>query len=82
MINTVMGRWQMERDHEELKQALGLGHFEGRNWKGFHHHASLCIATCGFLMLERLSGQKNPARRKEPALPTGFSPHGAGAHAA
>lgn len=58
MIDTVMGRWRIERDYEELKQELGLGHYEGRNWRGFHHHASLCIAAYGFLILERLSGRK------------------------
>ena len=83
MIDTVMGRWQIERDYEELKQELGLGHFEGRNWRGFHHHASLCIAAYGFLMLERLSGRKkNAARFKTPALPAGFRPRGAGPDAA
>ena len=58
MADTVMGRWRIERDYEELKQELGLGHYEGRNWRGFHHHASLCIAAYGFLMLERLAGSK------------------------
>lgn len=83
MINTVMGRWRIERDYEELKQELGLGHFEGRNWRGFHHHASLCIAAYGFLMLERLSGsKKNAARFKTPALPKGFRPRGAQSQAA
>jgi len=51
-------RWIIERDYRELKQELGLGHYEGRNWRGFHHHASLCIAAYGFLMRERLSGAK------------------------
>jgi SRSO17 transposase len=46
-------RWRIERDYEELKQELGLGHFEGRNWRGFHHHATLSIAAYGFLVLER-----------------------------
>jgi len=46
-------RWRIERDYQELKQELGLGHFEGRGWRGFHHHASLCIAAYGFLVLER-----------------------------
>jgi SRSO17 transposase len=46
-------RWRIERDFEELKQELGLGHFEGRGWRGFHHHASLCIAAYGFLAAER-----------------------------
>jgi SRSO17 transposase len=46
-------RWRIERDYEELKQELGLGHFEGRNWRGFHHHATLSIAAYGFLVLEQ-----------------------------
>ena len=46
-------RWVIERDYEELKQELGLTHYEGRNWRGFHHHATLCIAAYGFLMAER-----------------------------
>jgi SRSO17 transposase len=83
MAATVMGRWRIERDYEQLKQELGLGHYEGRNWRGFHHHASLCIAAYGFLMLERLPGsKKNAARFKAPALPKGFRPRGAGPDAA
>ena len=83
MADTVMGRWRIERDYEELKQELGLGHYEGRNWRGFHHHASLCIAAYGFLMLERLSrSKKNAARFQTPPLPAGFRPRGAGADAA
>ena len=82
MIDTVKGRWRIERDYQELKQELGLGHYEGRNWRGFHHHASLCIAAYGFLILERLAGsKKNSARLKAPALPAGFRPRGAGADA-
>lgn len=46
-------RWIIERDYEELKQELGLGHYEGRGWRGFHHHATLCIAAYGFLIAER-----------------------------
>ena len=77
-----MGRWRIERDYEELKQELGLGHYEGRNWRGFHHHASLCIAAYGFLMLERLAGhKKNAAGFQAPALPPDFRPRGARAHA-
>jgi SRSO17 transposase len=83
MIDTVMGRWRIERDYEELKQELGLGHYEGRNWRGFHHHASLCIAAYGFLMLERLAGsKKNSVQLKAPTLPTGLRPRGAGTDAA
>src|SRR5262245_14780894 len=46
-------RWRIERDYQELKQEVGLGHFEGRGWRGFHHHTTLCIAAYGFLISER-----------------------------
>lgn len=46
-------RWRVERDYQELKQELGLDHFEGRTWRGFHHHASLCAMAHGFLALRR-----------------------------
>ncbi len=83
LVATLKARWMIERDYLELKQEVGLGSYEGRNWRGFHHHASLCIAAYGFLMLERLSGaKKNSARLKAPALPKGFRPRGAGTHAA
>ena len=78
MVATVKMRWRIERDYLELKQEVGLGHYEGRNWRGFHHHGSLCIAAYGFLMLERLAGvKKNTARLKAPTLSKTFRPRGA-----
>ncbi len=78
LVATVKMRWRIERDYRELKQEVGLGHYEGRNWRGFHHHASLCIAAYGFLVLERLSGvKKNAAQLQMPSLPEGFHPRGA-----
>jgi SRSO17 transposase len=78
LVATVKMRWRIERDYLELKQEVGLGHYEGRNWRGFHHHASLCIAAYAFLMLERLRGiKKNTAQLKTPPLPKGFRPRGA-----
>jgi SRSO17 transposase len=53
MVDIAKLRWRIERDYEELKQEVGLGHFEGRGWRGFHHHATLCIATYGFLVSEK-----------------------------
>jgi len=53
LVRITKHRWIVERDYEELKQELGLGHFEGRGWRGFHHHATLCIAAYGFLIAER-----------------------------
>jgi SRSO17 transposase len=82
LVATAMGRWRIERDYQELKSELGLHHYEGRNWRGFHHHASLCIAAYGFLMRERLRSKKNSARLKAPTLPKAFRPRGSGPHAA
>jgi SRSO17 transposase len=73
-------RWRIERDYQELKQEVGLGHFEGRRWRGFHHHATLCIAAYGFLISEREtippSGSRSTALFKTPALPDGYRPRG------
>ena len=80
LIDTVKTRWRIERDYQELKQEFGLSHYEGRGWRGFHHHATLTIAAYAFLVAERLidpSGKKNTLLRKIPALPKGFRPRGA-----
>lgn len=80
-------RWRIERDYQDLKQELGLGHYEGRGWRGFHHHATLAIAAYGFLILEAdavspSAGENRRARafqsrRKTVALPQGYKPRGA-----
>src|SRR5260221_6862837 len=74
-------RWRIERDYQELKQELGLGHFEGRSWRGFHHHATLCMAAYGFLVTERLVVQKKTpcVTQKLPplAVPDGYRSRGA-----
>jgi SRSO17 transposase len=49
-------RWQVEQGYQQLKEELGLDHFEGRSWPGFHHHATLCFLAYGFLALERARG--------------------------
>src|SRR5271157_2488634 len=69
LVDVIKLRWRIERDYEELKSELGLAHFEGRGWRGFHHHASLCIAAYGFLILERSAFPPSARwRRKKPAL--------------
>jgi SRSO17 transposase len=74
-------RWRIERDYQELKQELGLGHYEGRGWRGFHHHATLCIAAYGFLVSEREtippSGPGAAPGFAKPAVPDGYRPRGA-----
>ena len=53
LVDQAKLRWRIERDYQELKQEIGLGHYEGRGWRGFHHHATLAIAAYGFLVSER-----------------------------
>lgn len=78
-------RWLIERDYLELKQELGLGHYEGRGWRGFHHHAALCVAAYGFLLAERAaippSGPGPTGLVKTPVFPDGHRPRGAAAPA-
>jgi SRSO17 transposase len=74
---TAKMRWRIERDYQELKQELGLDHYEGRGWRGFHHHATLCIAAYGFLVRERsLFSPQDRFRGHAPALPAGWRPRG------
>lgn len=79
LVHTAKARWLIERDYEELKQEFGLGHYEGRGWRGFHHHATLCIVAYGFLLAQRLKGggsKKNSARLQTTGLPEGYKPRG------
>ncbi|MFD1627708.1 IS701 family transposase [Azospirillum griseum] len=81
LVETAKLRWRIERDYLELKQELGLGHYEGRGWRGFHHHATLCITAYGFLIRERAaippSGPSPSGRIETPDLPEGFRLRGA-----
>ena len=80
LVDIAKMRWRIERDYQELKQEVGLGHYEGRGWRGFHHHATLCIAAYGFLISERAaippSGPRSPALLSAPALPDDYRPRG------
>jgi len=78
-------RWRIEHDYKELKQEVGLGDFEGRGWRGFHHHATISVAVYGFLVSER--GAFPPSRLvakvrfAEFALPKDYRPRGSAAAA-
>jgi SRSO17 transposase len=80
LVDLAKLRWRIERDYQELKQEVGLGHYEGRRWRGFHHHATLCIAAYGFLIAERATIPPSRARStalfQTPALPKGYRPRG------
>jgi len=66
LVRLTKVRWRIERDYPELKGEFGLDHFEGRGWREFHHHATLCIAAYGFLAAERA--------RLSPPQPQAFLP--------
>jgi SRSO17 transposase len=80
LIDLAKLRWRIERDYQDLKQEVGLGHFEGRRWRGFHHHATLCIAAYGLLISEREtippSAPRATALFQAPAVPENYRPRG------
>jgi SRSO17 transposase len=80
LVDLAKLRWRIERDYQELKQEVGLGHYEGRGWRGFHHHATMCIAAYGFLISERETIPPSEPRSSSilppPVLPTGYRPRG------
>ena len=88
LVSAAYKRWRIERDYQDLTQEFRLGHYEGRGWRGFHHHTSLSIAAYAFLTTERLiadkpvGGEKNFIERKVPALPRDYIPLGSPARAA
>jgi len=90
LIDIAKMRWRIvpkarfqhdERDYQELKQEIGLGHYEGRGWPGFHHHGTLCIAAYAFLVSEREtippSGPRSSGILTKPAIPDSYRPRGA-----
>ena len=83
LVDLTKLRWRIERDYQDLKQEVGLGHFEGRGWRGFHHHATLCIAAYGFLISERETIPPSAPRSiglfQAPAIPKGYRPRGSAA---
>jgi SRSO17 transposase len=81
LVDLAKLRWRIERDYEDMKQEIGLGHYEGRGWRGFHHHGTLAIAAYGFLISERERIPPSEAHSAAPIekspLPGGYRPRGA-----
>ena len=81
LVDLAKLRWRIEHDYRDLKQEIGLGHYEGRGWPGFHHHGTLCIAAYGFLISERErippSEPHSAARIEKSPVPSGYRPRGA-----
>ncbi len=63
-------RWPVEQGYQQLKEELGLDHFEGRSWRGFHHHACLALLAYGFLLLERHGKQAHPVKPGKKGVPS------------
>lgn len=78
LVSKAKLRWRVERDYQEMKQELGLDHFEGRTWRGFHHHATLCALAHAFLALRRalspLEGDNLDATDGPPRAAAGAPP--------
>jgi SRSO17 transposase len=85
LVDLAKLRWRIERDYQELKQEVGLGHYEGRGWRGLHHHITLSIAAYGFLISEREtippSGPRRAVLRPQSSLPEGWRPRRSAAQA-
>ena len=59
LVRLVKCRWKIEQDYHQLKEELGLDHYEGRNWRGWHHHVTMVMLAHAFLTLETLRNKKN-----------------------
>jgi SRSO17 transposase len=63
-------RWRIEQGHQQMKEELGLDHFEGRSWRGFHHHAAMVLLAYGFLLLEQARPQPEPVGLGKKGVPS------------
>jgi SRSO17 transposase len=62
LVDIAHGRWRIEQDYQQLKEELGLDNFEGRSWRGWHHHATMVMLAHAFLRLEQRRGRKQSGR--------------------
>ena len=67
-------RWPVEQGYQQMKEELGLAHFEGRSWRGFHHHVCLVMLAYGFLALEQLRARRDPVEPGKKGIPSRRSP--------
>jgi len=85
LVDISKRRWRIEPDYLDLKQEIGIGHYEGRGWRGFHHRATLCITVYAFLISEREtispSGTRPAGQSKKARVPEGYRPRGHAAKA-
>jgi SRSO17 transposase len=71
-------RWKIEQGYQQMREELGLDRFEGRGWRGFHHHCALVMLAFGFLALEQRRAVQTQGRsKKKPAVRKGSADHAA-----
>ena len=66
LVRAARGRWWVEQSYQQMKEELGLDHFEGRSWRGWHHHVTLVLVAYAFLASLRRAGKKGAAGRRFP----------------
>ena len=66
---TIKARWVCEQAHQQLKEELGLDHFEGRSWQGLHRHALMTMIAYAFLQYRRLATARRKKKNQRPAAP-------------
>jgi SRSO17 transposase len=69
LVATAKARWRVEQDYRELKEELGLDHFEGRSWQGWHHHIALVTSAFVFLRREQARRRRHAQKKSVAAHP-------------
>jgi SRSO17 transposase len=75
---TIKARWICEQAHQQLKEELGLDHFEGRSWQGLHRHALMTMIAYAFLQYRRLKTAKREKKNQRAATSADTARHASG----
>jgi SRSO17 transposase len=70
---TIKARWVCEQAHQQMKEELGLDHFEGRSWQGLHRHALMTMIAYAFLQHRRLKAARREKKKRRAAASTNFA---------
>src|SRR5262249_43271227 len=74
LATTIKARWVCEQAHQQMKEELGLDHFEGRSWQGLHRHALMTMIAYAFLQHRRLATARRGKKNQWAAAPANFAP--------
>src|SRR5262249_47936951 len=72
LATTIKARWVCEQAHQQMKEELGLDHFEGRSWQGLHRHALMTMIAYAFLQHGRLATERGEKNNQWPAASANF----------